>query len=79
MGERRCIDPGVAVATLLGRAINHRMKSDRFIRLVYGGLLIIGVLLLAQAMTTMGASLRHSELQPRQPPTQPRGRRQRDG
>lgn len=42
--------PGVVVATLLGRAINDRMKGDGFVRLVYSGLLFIGVVLIAQAM-----------------------------
>jgi hypothetical protein len=37
---------------LLGRAINRRMKSDGFIRFVYGGLLVIAAVLLAQAMNT---------------------------
>ena len=44
--------PGVAVATLLGRGINRRMKGDRFIRFVYGGLLVIAAVLLVQAMIT---------------------------
>jgi uncharacterized membrane protein YfcA len=44
--------PGVAVATLLGRAINRRMKGDAFIRYVYAGLLVIGAVLLVQAMNT---------------------------
>jgi uncharacterized membrane protein YfcA len=42
--------PGVAIATLLGRAINRRLKGSWFSRSVYGGLLIIGVVLLWQAM-----------------------------
>jgi uncharacterized membrane protein YfcA len=44
--------PGVAVATLIGRSINRRMKGDRFIRFVYGGLLVIAAVLLVQAMNT---------------------------
>jgi uncharacterized protein len=43
--------PGVAVATLLGRGINRRMTGDRFIRFVYGGLLVIAAVLLVQAIT----------------------------
>ena len=42
--------PGVAVATLIGRTINQRLKGTWFIRSVYVGLLIIGVVLLLQAM-----------------------------
>jgi hypothetical protein len=42
----------VAVATLLGRGINRRMKGDRFIRFVYGGLLVVAAVLLVQAMNT---------------------------
>jgi uncharacterized membrane protein YfcA len=42
--------PGVAVATFAGRAINRRMKNDGFVRVVYGGLLLIGALLLLQAL-----------------------------
>ena len=42
--------PGVGVATLLGRSINRRMQVDGFIRVVYIGLLLIGLLLLHQAM-----------------------------
>ena len=41
--------PGVAAATLVGRAINQRLKGTWFIRSVYAGLLIIGVVLLIQA------------------------------
>jgi uncharacterized protein len=33
--------PGVALATLAGGVINQRMQGDRFIKLVYGGLLAI--------------------------------------
>lgn len=40
--------PGVAVATLLGRSINQRLKGTWFTRSVYTGLLIIGVVLLMQ-------------------------------
>jgi uncharacterized membrane protein YfcA len=44
--------PGVGVGTVLGRAINRRMQSDRFIRFVYGGLLVIAAVLLVQAVNT---------------------------
>ena len=42
--------PGVAVATLAGRAINQRMEGDAFVRVVYGGLLLIGGVLFLQAL-----------------------------
>lgn len=44
--------PGVAVATMIGRAINQRMRSDRFGRIVYVGLLSIGAVLLVQSIAT---------------------------
>jgi uncharacterized membrane protein YfcA len=43
--------PGVVAAIVLGRAINRRMNGDRFLRVVYAGLLLTGVALLAQAGT----------------------------
>jgi uncharacterized protein len=42
--------PGVAVATFAGRAINQRMKGERFVQLVYGGLLLTGAVLFLQAL-----------------------------
>lgn len=42
--------PGVVIATLLGRALNAQMSSGRFARFVYGGVLVTGALLLAQAI-----------------------------
>jgi uncharacterized membrane protein YfcA len=41
--------PGVAAAIVLGRALNHRLRGDRFFRAVYVGLLLIGLVLLAQS------------------------------
>lgn len=41
--------PAVIMATLLGRSVNKRMKDQGFFRLVYGGLLAIGTLLVFQA------------------------------
>jgi uncharacterized membrane protein YfcA len=41
--------PGVAVATVIGRALNRRMPADRFTRAVYAGLVVVGLILLAQA------------------------------
>ncbi|HEY7119781.1 MAG TPA: sulfite exporter TauE/SafE family protein [Tepidisphaeraceae bacterium] len=42
--------PLVLIAILIGRAINHRMTGHGFLRCVHAGLVIIGVVLLAQAM-----------------------------
>lgn len=42
--------PAVAIATLLGRAINHRLKGRGFFRIVYIGLILIGAILIAQAL-----------------------------
>lgn len=41
--------PGVALAIGLGRAINRRIRSARFARFLYAGLVLIGVVLLVQA------------------------------
>ena len=41
--------PGVVVAVAIGRFINHRMPTHGFFRFVYGGLLVVGAILLAQA------------------------------
>ena len=41
--------PGAAVAIVLGRALNRRLTSKAFVRWVYGGLIAVGVALLAQA------------------------------
>jgi uncharacterized protein len=42
--------PGVLAAIFLGRGINQRMRSQHFLRYVYGGLTAIGGVLLAQAL-----------------------------
>ena len=42
--------PGVGVAIALGRAINRRIQGDRFARFVYVGLVLIGAVLLVQAI-----------------------------
>ncbi len=42
--------PGVLVATLLGRAINQRMRNHRFIFYVQLGLAVIGAVLLLKAL-----------------------------
>lgn len=43
--------PVVAVAILLGRPLNRRMRGPRFLVLVHSGLIVIGAVLLAQAIT----------------------------
>jgi uncharacterized membrane protein YfcA len=42
--------PLTLAAIFLGRAINHRMRGESFVKYVYAGLVGIGVLLLAQAV-----------------------------
>jgi uncharacterized protein len=42
--------PGVVLAILAGRRINTRLGGDGFLRAVYAGLLVIGVVLFAQAL-----------------------------
>ena len=42
--------PGVAVAILLGRAINYQLKGDGFLKFVYVGLMAVGVTLVGQAV-----------------------------
>jgi uncharacterized protein len=42
--------PGAAVAVVVGRALNRRLSGDRFLRLVYAGLILIGGVLLAQGL-----------------------------
>jgi uncharacterized protein len=42
--------PGVALAIVLGRIVNRRMRSDRFVRFLYAGLALIGAVLVVQAI-----------------------------
>ena len=42
--------PAVVIATLLGRTINHRLHPHRFLWMVHGGLLVIGVVLMIEAI-----------------------------
>jgi uncharacterized membrane protein YfcA len=42
--------PAVVVATLLGRAVNQRMKGPGFFRFVYAGLIVVGSVLLVQVV-----------------------------
>jgi uncharacterized membrane protein YfcA len=44
--------PGVFAAILIGRAINHRLRGDHFFRYVYLGLLVIGGVLVVQAISS---------------------------
>lgn len=42
--------PGIVVAILLGRILNHRLGGDGFFRVVYAGLLVTGTVLFVQAL-----------------------------
>lgn len=42
--------PAVVPAIFLGRAANHRLSGDAFLKYVYAGLVCIGSVLLLQAM-----------------------------
>jgi uncharacterized membrane protein YfcA len=44
--------PVMIPAVLLGRAINHRLSGELFLKYVYMGLAVVGVLLLLQAVKT---------------------------
>jgi len=44
--------PGVVAAILIGRAINARLDTDRFIRVVHLGLLAVGAALIAETLTS---------------------------
>lgn len=48
--------PGVILAVFAGRVINSRMQPNRFSSYVYAGLVMIGVVLLAQALAVWGRS-----------------------
>lgn len=41
--------PGSLVAIVIGRFLNHRLRGDAFLRIVYAGLIVIGGILVAQA------------------------------
>jgi uncharacterized membrane protein YfcA len=43
--------PWVLVATFLGRAINRRIAAHRFVLYIHGGLIVIGAVLLSQAIS----------------------------
>jgi hypothetical protein len=43
--------PAVLIAVFLGRAINHRFNPARFVLFVHGGLIVIGAILLFQAIS----------------------------
>jgi hypothetical protein len=42
--------PAVIPAVLLGRVINHQLKGDAFLKLLYAGLAVIGAVLITQAL-----------------------------
>jgi uncharacterized protein len=42
--------PFIVLATLLGRTINQRMGAHQFLRYIHGGLIVIGIVLLIQAI-----------------------------
>ena len=42
--------PLVVLATFLGRAMNRRLRIQRFLRYIHGGLIVIGMMLLLQAV-----------------------------
>lgn len=42
--------PAMLPAILLGRVVNHRLNGESFLKYVYGGLFVIGGVLLVQAM-----------------------------
>ena len=42
--------PGVLVAILLGRVLNRRLDTERLVVYIYSGLILVGLMLLAQAM-----------------------------
>ena len=42
--------PAAGAAILLGRALNRRLKGDGFFRCVYAGLIVIGGILIVQAV-----------------------------
>jgi uncharacterized membrane protein YfcA len=48
--------PGVLLAIVIGRAVNHQLRSDRFFRFVYAGLIVIGGVLIIQAIPTPARS-----------------------
>ena len=43
--------PGVLVAILAGRVLNRRLRGDAFFRVVYSGLIVIGAILIGQALS----------------------------
>ena len=43
--------PPVAAAIFIGRWINHRLRGDAFLRIIYAGLILIGLLLITQSLS----------------------------
>ena len=52
--------PAVLVAIFLGRAINTRLNARRFLSYIHAGLIVIGIILLAQALLGRAANPRVS-------------------
>jgi uncharacterized membrane protein YfcA len=44
--------PAIVAAIFFGRAVNRRLDGPSFVRLVHGGLIVIGAVLLAQALSS---------------------------
>ena len=42
--------PAVLIATLVGRAVNRRLRGEAFLRYVYAGLVIVGAILIGQGV-----------------------------
>ena len=42
--------PGSLLAIAIGRALNHRLQGDGFVRYVYAGLIVISCILVLQAV-----------------------------
>ena len=42
--------PGVCIGVVVGRVLNRRLRGDTFFRVVYGGLIAIGCVLVAQSI-----------------------------
>jgi hypothetical protein len=44
--------PEIGVAIVVGGVLNRRLRGDRFFRLVYSGLVVVGAILLGQAFSS---------------------------
>jgi uncharacterized membrane protein YfcA len=43
--------PGILIAIMVGRALNHRLRGDKFFRYVYAALVLIGAILVMQSLS----------------------------